>query len=148
LQLSWTLAHIDAGDGAFTEPDRSVTCGLTVPREDAGDELVQIGIVTYDQNPFPVGVLPNELLEGGIIPGGSEHRRGEDLRFEANLCGDKLGRLKRSLERAGDDDIDLNVERSQDTGRQHALLLPILDKAALGIEDWIFAGNPGIGMAH
>ena len=55
-----------------------------------GDELVQVRVMTYEQNPFPAGMLRDELLECWIIPVRRECRRGENRGFKTDFGGYKL----------------------------------------------------------
>ena len=156
LQLSGPFGQVDTGYAAFAQADAASTGQMVVTIAVAavsvgkklGDVLMQIRIVTHQQNPFTAGVLTDQLLERRIVAVRRESRRDEHRRFNANLRSDKLCRLAGALERAGDDDIDLSLESSQNSGHQHALLLAFLHKAAFGIEDGIFTGDASIRMAH
>src|SRR6202034_931750 len=100
---------------------------IAITGDELGDELMQVGIVAYQQDPFAAGVLGNKLLKGREI---AVWREGG--RCEANLSSNELGRLTRALERAGDDDVDLSLESGQNSGHQHALLLAFFDQAPFG----------------
>lgn len=121
---------------------------IAITGDELGDELMQVGIVAYQQDPFAAGVLGNKLLKGREIAVWREGGRGEDGRFEANLSSNELGRLTRALERAGDDDVDLSLESGQNSGHQHALLLAFFDQAPFGVKDGIFARDARICVAH
>jgi len=104
--------------------------------------------MAHEQESFAAGVLGDELLKGWEVSVGREGGRGDDGGFEADLSGHELGGLAGALERARDDDVDLNLERSQDAGHQHALLLAFFDQSALGVEDGIFAWDARVCVAH
>ena len=154
LELRRPLGDVDAGDCALTQPDcasarrRGMRMAIPVPGDQFGDELMQVGIMTHDQDTFAILVLCDQLLQRSAIAVGREGWRGEDRGLETDLGGDELGGLTSSLERAGDDDVNLRFETSQDSGHQHALLLAFFDQAALGIEDRIFAGDASVCVAH
>jgi len=156
LQLRRTFGQVDAGDGALAQTDAAsalqviLAIPITVPiaGNQLGDELMEVGIVAYEQDTFAAGVLRNEVLQRGVVSVRRESGRSEDRGIEANLGGQELSRLAGALERAGDDDVDLSLEANQNSGHQHALLLAFFDKAAFGVENWIFTGNASVRMAH
>jgi len=152
LQLGRALAHIDAGDGAFAQADGAavgrVAVSVAIAADETRDELMQVGIVADDEEAFAAGVLGDELLEGSEIAVRGQGCGGEDGRVEGDLGGDELGCLAGSLERAGDDDIDLSLESREHACHEHALLLTLFDESALGVEDWIFAGDASVCVAH
>jgi len=150
LQLRRMLGHVDASDAAFAQANAaaSVRMPVSIAGNQPCDELMEVGIVTHHQHALAIGILRDQLLEGGKLPIGSQHRRIQDGLIEAHFRCYKLGCLPRSLERAGDDDIHLHLEPGEDTGHQHALLLAFLDQAALDVEKWIFARNASICVAH
>jgi len=109
---------------------------------------MQVGIVAYEKDTFAAGMLCYEMLQGGIISVGRESWRGDNRRFEADLGGYELGGLAGALKRAGNDNVNLSIETSEDTRHQHALLFAFFDKTALGVENGIFTGNASVCMAH
>ena len=152
LQLRGTLAHIDAGDGAFAEADGAavgrMSVAITVAADEPGNGLMQVWIVAYDENTFALRVLRDKLLEGGEVAVWSKRRRGEDGGVEGDFCGNKLRGLTCALERAGDNDVDLRLESGEHAGHQHALLLTLFDEAALGVQDRVFTRDASIRMTH
>jgi hypothetical protein len=156
LQLRRTAGQVDAGDGAFAQANAAaalqvivaIAVTVSVAGDELGDELVQVGIMAYEQDSLAAGVLGDELLKGGIVSIGRKSRRGEDRRLKTDLGGHELGGLAGTFERAGDDDVDLHLERSQDAGHEHALLLAFFDQAAFGVKYGIFAWDARIRVAH
>ena len=59
--------------------------------------------------------------------------------FVAGLGADEGGGLEAALERAGDDEVELNVQRVQDVSELEAVLLAFLVERALEVEEWIGA---------
>ena len=78
----------------------------------------------------------------------AERRADFDLGVVAQLGADELRRLQGALQRAGDDDVHLHLERAQHARHQHALLLAFFDEAPLGVESGVLAAKSGIGVAH
>ncbi len=138
------MIHVDAGHRALAHAD----AGAAIAGDDAAEELEEIGIVADQQHAFAVGILLNQLLESGIIGVRPQRRADLDLGLVAQFSTDKLRGLQGTLEGAGDDDVDLHLERAQQPRHEHALLLAFLDQAPFGVEDGIAAGESGIGVAH
>ncbi len=118
----------------------------------AGDqpahELKEVGVVSHDEDSLAVSVLRQHVLKSRIVR--FKRKRGADfhLGFVAKLGADKLGGLQGPLQRARDDDVDLDFERAQNARHQHALVLAFLDQSSFFVEKGIDATESGIGVAH
>jgi len=154
--LRGAAGHVDAGNGAFTEADGaaggafgdSVAVGVAVATHQFGEVLVEVGVVSDDEDAFAVAVLVEELLEGGVVSVGGEGGGDDDGEIESELGADELGGLAGAFEGAGDDDVDLDLESGEDSGHEHALLLAFFDQAAFGVKERVFTGDAGIGVTH
>ena len=136
--------HVDAGYRALAHADG----GAAVAGDHAAKELEKHGVVTDGENALAVGIFREHMQEAGVIGVGGE--RGADLNFSlvAHLGSHKLRGLQGALERAGDDDVQLHVERAEQPRHQHALVLSLFDEGPLGVEERVSAGNSGIGVTH
>ncbi len=104
--------------------------------------------MAYDEEIFGVGAVLQEfveVLEGG---GGGEGVGVEDLGFVAGLGADEGGGLEAALERAGDDEIELNVESIEDMGELEAVAFAFLVEWALEVEEGIGAAGASAGVAE
>jgi len=138
------VVKIDAGDGAFPHADR----GASVAGDEAAEKLKQDGVMADGEHAFAAGILNQHVLEGGKVCIGQEGSADFDLGVIAELGSDKLGGLHGALERAGDDDVDLDLEGAQHAGHQHALVLAFLDEAPLGVESGILSKHSCTGVTH
>ena len=103
--------------------------------------------MAYDEEVFGVGAVVQEfveVLEGG---GGGEGVGVEDLGLVAGLGSDQGGGLEGALERAGDDEIELNVESIEDTCELEAVALTFFVEWTLEIEERIGAAGASTGVA-
>lgn len=104
--------------------------------------------MAYDEEIFGVGTVLQEfveVLEGG---GGGEGVGVQDLGFIAGLGADKGGGLEASLEGAGDDEIELDVEGIEDMGELEAVALAFLVEWPLEVEEGIGAAGASAGVAE
>ena len=140
--------EVDAGKRAFAETD--ARGGGVVVGADAkklGEELAEIGVVADDENVFTGGGIAQKALELGEGRARSEGVGDEDLLFVSGLGGDELGGLLGALERAGDDEIEVELEGVEDVGELQALGLAVLVEGTLDVENWIGAADAGAGVA-
>ena len=101
-----------------------------------------------DEDVFGGGALAEkalELREGG---GGSERGGDEDLLLVAGLSGDELGCLLAALERAGDDEIEAELEGVENVGELQTLGLAVLVEGAFDVEERIGAAKACAGVAE
>jgi len=136
--------EVDAGDGAFAHADG----GAAIPGHEATEKLKTIWIVADHQDAFAMSVFGEKLLEVGV--GGFEAEGWADFNFGlvAHLGADKLCGLERTLEGAGDDDVDLHLEGAENARHEHALLFSFFDEAAPGVKKGVIASESGVGVAH
>ena len=69
-----------------------------------------------------------------------------DLGVVADLRAHQRGRLQCALERAGDDQIELNLQGVQVPADQQALLLAFLVEGTFDVDQRIRAADSGAGM--
>lgn len=138
------LVHVNANDRGFAHPD----AGTPVAGDEAAEELEEIRVVPDEKDILAVGVSVNQLLK--ICVAGAEVERGTDLNlsFITELIPYELCGLEGSFERAGHDDVWLDLQSAEKPSHQHALFFALGDEAALGIELRTFARNSGVGMTH
>ena len=138
------VVEVNAGDGALAHTDG----GAAVAGDEAAEKLKEDGVVADGQHAFAAGVLDEHVLKGFEGRVGGEG--GADLNFAvvAELGADELRGLQGALERAGDDDVDLDFEGAQHAGHEHALVFSLFDEASLGVEGGIPTEESGIGVAH
>ena len=114
--------------------------GLDAARdEERSDEDGEVGIVADDQQVLALGALVEELLEvfeGGV---GGEGGGVQDLGFVAGLGADEGGGLEAALERARDDEVELEVQGVQHVRELEAVALAFFVEGTLGVEEWIRA---------
>jgi hypothetical protein len=72
---------------------------------------------------FAVLTFAKEIVEVGQGGFRGETVGGEDAGFVAGFGGDELSGLERALERAGDDEIEVDLEGVEDMGEVEAVLL-------------------------
>ena len=138
------LFHVNAGDGTLAHAD---ACS-TVAGDETAEELEEIRIVADDEHVLTVSVFSEQVLEVGEGGTEIESRTDLDLAFIAELIADELGRLQSALQRAGNDDIRLDLEGAQHTSHDHALFFAFRDEPPFGVELDALAGNTSIGMTH
>jgi len=135
---------IDAGDGALAHADgRAAVAG-----DEVSEKLKTIGVVGDHQDAVAVSVFGEKLLEGGVGAVKAEGGTDFDFGLVAELGGHKLRGLQGALEGAGDDHVNLDLERAEQASHQHALVFSFFDEAALAVEGGISASKSGVGVAH
>jgi hypothetical protein len=87
-----------------------------------------------DQEILVVAAFGEHLLEVEKRSLRGERVREKNLGLVAGLGSDERGGLEAPLERAGYDEIELNLQRVEDVGKVQALPLPILVERAFDIE--------------
>ena len=138
------LVHVNAGDGGFAHADAR----SPVPRDQATEELEEIGIVADEHDVLAVRVLIDQLLEVGIARSEIESRADFDLALVAQLVAHELGSLQCPLQGARDNHVRLDFQGSEKTAHQHALFFAFSDKAALRVELCALTRNTGVRMTH
>jgi len=93
--------------------------------------------VADEEEVLALGALAEELLE--VLEGGFGGERGgvEDLGFVAGLGADERGGLEAAFEGAGDDEVELDVQRVEHMSELEAMLLAFLIEGAFGVEERI-----------
>ena len=71
----------------------------------------------------------------------------QDLGFVAGLGADERGGLEAALERAGDDEVELNVQGVQDMGELEAVFFAFLIEGALERRGLGCTPDAGAGVA-
>ncbi len=103
------LAHIDASDSAFADADACAP----IAGDYAAQKFEEIGIVAHDEHVAAVGILFEQFLETDEVS--VRRQRGADLNLSVvtHLRANELGSLHRALKRAGDNQVDLNAQRTE-----------------------------------
>jgi hypothetical protein len=93
------------------------------------------------------GVFAKESLK--VFEGGFGGKRGgvQDLGFVAGLGADERGGLEAAFEGAGDDEVELDVQRVEHVGELEAVLFAFFIEGTFGVEEWIGAPQTGAGVA-
>jgi len=104
--------------------------------------------VADEEEIFAVGALAQELLE--VLEGGFWGEGGgvEDLGLVAGLGADERGGLQGAFERAGDDEVELDVQRVQHMGELEAMLFAFLVEGTLLVQGWVGTAKSGAGVAE
>ena len=101
-----------------------------------------------DQKVFAGGAFLEKLLEifeGGF---GGEGRGGHNLGLVACLGAYEGGGLEAAFERAGDDEVELDVQCVQHMGELEAVFLAFFVEGTFLIEGWICAAKSGACVAE
>lgn len=77
-----------------------------------------------------------KILQGGL---GSKRFGQENLGFIARFVAYERGCLQAALEWAGDDEVELNLQRIEHMGKVEAVAFAIFVQWALDVENWIAA---------
>ena len=101
-----------------------------------------------DQQVLVARALAQQLLELGEGGVGRERGGGENLRLVAHLGADQRGGLHGALQRAGDDEVELELHGVEDMGELEAVALAVLVEGTLVVEDGIGALDAGAGVAQ
>ena len=114
--------------------------------EQRAEEAVDIRVVANDKHVFAVAKLVNEMLE--VVQAGFRGKcTGEqDLGLVTSLRADEGGGLHASLEIAGDNDVELDLQRIQDMSKLQAVALSVFIERAFEIEERVSAAGSGAGM--
>src|SRR5207302_4586670 len=94
----------------------------------------EIGIVADEEEVLTFGALAEELLEVFEGGGGGECGGVQDLGFVAGLGADQRCGLEGAFEGAGDDQVELDVERVEHVSELEAVLLACFIERAFGVE--------------
>jgi hypothetical protein len=121
---------------------------LWVSHEQGAEEELQVGVVADDEEVFVIAAGLQKAVEVG--DGGFRGEGGglQDLGLVAGFGGDELGGLERSLERAGDDEVEVDLEGVEQMGEVQAVLLSLSIERTLEIEEWIGAAGSGAGVTE
>jgi hypothetical protein len=103
--------------------------------------------VADEEEVLAFGALAAKLLEvyDGCV--GGERGGVQDLGLIAGLSADERGGLEAAFEWAGDDKVELDVQRIEDVSELNAVLLAFFIEWAFGVEERIFARLTGAGVA-
>ena len=101
----------------------------------ADDEDTLIGRAFFEQAP--------ELDDVG---GGCEGVAVEDFCLVAGFGGDELSGLQAALERAGDDEVELQVHGLEEVGELQGVALAVFVERALEVQEGVHAAGSGAGM--
>lgn len=100
-----------------------------------------------DEEIFPTFVLVQELEEIGEGGGGGECGREQDLRLVAGLGADERGGLEAALERARDDQVELDFQVIEDVRELERVTLTLFIQRSFEVEGGIDAASAGAGVA-
>jgi hypothetical protein len=103
--------------------------------------------VTHDEEVFGVFAVLEEALEILEGCGGCERVGLQDRGFVSGLGPNERRSLEAALERAGDDEVELDVECTEDVGELDAVTLALLIERSLGVEERVDAPSARAGMA-
>ena len=104
--------------------------------------------MAYDEDAFRLGIISQKGLKISVLAVGLECGVDFDLCFVSELGCDKLRGLEGSFEGAGDDGIDLNLERAEAASHENALFFSVFYEATLGVERGVWPAEAGVGVAH
>jgi hypothetical protein len=103
--------------------------------------------VADEEEVLTFGALAEKLLEVFESGVGGECGGVQDLGFVASLGADERRGLEAALEGAGDDQVELDVQRVQHVSELEAMLLALFIERAFGVEERIAARLAGAGVA-
>jgi len=116
VESAGAASAVDAGDGGFAKADAGLVRGagdaevaVSPGAEDGAEEDGQIGVVADNEDVFVIVEASNQFFKGREIPARAESFGNEDSGVVSGLGTDERGGLKSALERAGDDEIELDV---------------------------------------
>ena len=131
-----------------TQPLRMRTPAPPLPVMSRPRNWKRFGLWPTYEHVLTVCILPEEFLEICVRCTEVKRRTHLDLAFIPEFVADKLGGLKRTLQRAGNNDIRLDFQGAEHAPHDHALLFAFCDETPLRVELNALAGNSSIGMAH
>jgi hypothetical protein len=106
-------------------------------RQQAGEKLRDVGVVPDDQKiliPATVREKTLKVAEAGLR---RKRIRHQDLRLIPHLRSYQGCCLKASLERTGDDQVELQIQRIQNDAQLQAVPLAVFIERAFAVEDRI-----------
>lgn len=115
--------------------------------EQRAEKAIDIWVMADNEDIFAVAKLVNEMLEVVKVGFGGKRTGEQDLGFVASLRADERSSLHASFEIAGDNDIELDLQRIQNMGKLQAVPLSVFIERAFDIEERVGAARPGAGMA-
>jgi hypothetical protein len=145
LQGCGASGEDDAGDGAFAETDLGFGVGGWY--KERTQKAGEIGVVADDEEVFSLGALVEKTLELFKCALRGERGGVENLGFVAGFGADERGGLEATLERARDDEIELDVECIQYVSELEAVLFAFFIEGAFGVEQGVDASKTSAGMA-
>lgn len=92
-----------------------------------------------DQKVIAAGVFAEKPLEVFECRVGGERGGVQNLCFVSGLGADERGSLQAPLERARDDEVELNVQGVEHVSQLEAVLFAFFIEGTLGVEYWIGA---------
>jgi hypothetical protein len=101
-----------------------------------------------DKEILAVGALAEELLEVFESSFGRERGGVQNLGFVAGLGADERSGLEAALERAGDDEIELDVQCIQHVSELETVLFALFVEGAFLVEKGISTTKSGAGVAE
>jgi len=116
--------------------------------EEVAQKLRDVGVVAYDEDVLGGGVFAQEALELREGCGGGERVGDDDFLLVTSFGGDELGGLLAAFERAGDDEVEAEIEGVEDVGELEALGLAVLVEGTLDVENRIGAAKTRAGVAE
>ena len=140
--------HVDARDGAFAQTDvRLITLAVvTVTREEMVEEARDVGVVADDHDVLVGRTLVEEALELWVGGAGRERVGYEDGGLVSGFGADELRSLQAALERAGDDEIEVDGEGVEDVRKLDALALAVFIERAFDVNSRIGAACACTGV--
>jgi hypothetical protein len=145
LQRGGAAGEDDAGERTFAEANPGLGAGGGY--EERTEEGGEVRVVADNEEILAFGVFAKESLK--VFEGGFGGERGgvQDLGFVASLGADERCGLEAALEGAGDDQIELDVQRIQHVSELEAVLLAFFIERAFEVEQRIGAWLAGAGVA-
>lgn len=141
---------VHAGDGALAEANQGpcgTACGCITRPYERAEKDGQVGVVSDDEDVVVVRKAGDELVKGRDVGVGVQGFGDEDFGVIAGLSADERSGLKGALERAGDDEVKLDVESVKVAADKNALLLTLPVERAFDVNEGIRAARAGTGMA-
>ena len=117
-------------------------------RDQLTKKLRQCGIVPHHQHVFIGAALPDQTLKLGIGCLRFECLGMQDTGLIAGFRADQLGRLQAALQRAGDDEIEAELQPVKDVGEVQAVAFAVFIQWSLNINLWIIPPGARAGMAQ